>query len=198
MPPPRITFDLSAPGRDPERYAISIDLLARGLYSEPAGEGELPYQAGFAVSAPLRDRVFALAQQLDYFSGDYDFRKHKIADTGRKTLAYSDALRQTRTTYNWSQNKGIQELTRIFHAIANTQQFARKIEHARRYDRLGLDALLKRMEEMARQGDLAELSAIAPLLEQVASDRTAMQLTRQRAQRLLDIAAALNPPSAPR
>jgi hypothetical protein len=44
---------------------------------------------------------------------------------------------------------------------------------------------LKRMEELDKQGVLLEIQAIEPVLKQIASDRSFMNIARQRAQRLL-------------
>ena len=119
-----------------------------------------------------------------------DFKKHRIADTGRKTLIYSGANGSHQTTYNWSENAAIQELTDIFQGISNTQEAAYELDRLRRYDRLGLNQQLERMEEMAKSGWLRELQVIAPLLEKLANDREIMHIARQRAQHLLQLTAS--------
>jgi hypothetical protein len=48
-----------------------------------------------------------------------------------------------------------------------------------------VDSLLKRMEELDKQGSLLEIQAIEPVLKQIATDRSFMNIARQRAQRLL-------------
>ncbi|MGH9650735.1 MAG: hypothetical protein ACRD3I_09725, partial [Terriglobales bacterium] len=58
-----------------------------------------------------------------------------------------------------------------------------------------LNQQLQRMEEMAKGGWLRELQVIAPLLETLANDREIMHIARQRAQRLLQLAAS--PPPSP-
>jgi uncharacterized protein (UPF0147 family) len=42
------------------------------------------------------------------------------------------------------------------------------------------------MEEMAKQNNLQELSAVAPVLEQIATDSSVINPVRARAQRLLE------------
>ena len=42
------------------------------------------------------------------------FKKHAVASTGKKTLTYSDPVRHFSTTYDYSENKAIQEITNIF------------------------------------------------------------------------------------
>jgi hypothetical protein len=189
--------------RDPPQFSLSIDLLGHATYQTtdaPAADGEPPppYHTEFEVSPATREKVFALAQAAEYFKGDFEFRKHKVADTGRKTLAYRDGLRHFSTTYNWSENKQIQQLTDLFESIALTQGYARRLVLLRRFDKLGLDAVLKRMEELHKRNFLGELQAIAPVLRQIAADPGVMKLARDRASRLAEQVAAGPPASAVR
>ena len=135
-----------------------------------------------------RQRIFALARQAGYFNGNFDFSKHKVAQTGIKTLAYEDASRHYQTTYNWSQNPAISELNSIFMAISNTLESGRRLSYLMRFDKLGLEKELKGMEQAAAAGELRELAAIAPTLEQLASDDSYMHIVQERARHLLKLA----------
>jgi iron-sulfur cluster repair protein YtfE (RIC family) len=127
-----------------------------------------------------------LAAQAKYFDGDFDYKKHAIANTGRKTLTYADMVRHFQTTYNWSENPAIDQLTRYFQGVSSTIQHGRKLEFLHHYDKLGLEAYLKGMEEEAQSHYLAELTIIAPVLESIAGDSSVMNIARQRARRLLE------------
>ena len=52
------------------------------------------------------------------------------------------------TSYNWSQNADVQELSRLFMAIANTFDYGRKLAFEYRFDKLGMDARLKELEDI--------------------------------------------------
>jgi len=122
MAPATVSYSVDSQNRDPARFTLTIDLLGRATYTaqdaapadqdakddEPAAVSPPPYRTQFDVSPATRDRIFALAQALDYFHGDFEFRKHAIADTGRKTFRYSDAMRQEQTVLHWSENKQMQ------------------------------------------------------------------------------------------
>lgn len=199
--PPSVTFTQAFPRGTPAYFSLRIDSSGHAVYESRREEGEPdqpvlsePYQVEFQVSEGTAKRIFALAKDLDYFEGDWDFKKHRIADTGRKTLLYSDSAGTHQTTYNWSENRHVQELTDLFQGIANTQEAAYELTRLRRYDRLGLNHQLERMEDMAKSGWLRELQVIAPLLEQLANDREIMNIARQRAQHLLQMAASPAPP----
>ncbi|MGH9669799.1 MAG: hypothetical protein ACRD3A_06790 [Terriglobales bacterium] len=197
---PSVTFSQAFPRVEPAYFSLRIDSAGHAAYESRREEGrpgqpELgePNRIEFEVSRATARRIFELARSLDYFHGDWDFKKHRIADTGRKTLIYSDSARTYQTTYNWSENSAIQELTDIFQGISNTQEAAYELDRLRRYDRLGLNRQLQHMEEMAKGGWLRELQVIAPVLEKLAGDNEIMHIARQRAQRLLQMAASPPP-----
>ena len=197
---PSVTFTQAFPRSEPAYLSLRIDSAGHAFYESRREAGEPdqlelgePYRIQFVISPATTRRIFALAESLRYFQGDWDFKKHRIADTGRKTLLYSDSSRSHQTTYNWSENRAVQELTDIFQGISNTQEAAFELNRLRRYDKLGLNHQLERMEDLVKNGWLRELQVIAPLLEKLANDREIMHIARQRAQRLLQAAAAPAP-----
>lgn len=215
LPPPSaatVGYEVDSTSRDPAKFSLTIDLVGHAVYTaedkpdpnaatDDGTPAPPPYRVEFDVSPPTRERIFALAQQLDYFRGDYEFRKHRIADTGQKTLRYHDPTRDSATVFHWSENKEIQDISDIFESIALTQAMARKIQFLRRFDKLGLDDVLKRMEDLHRQNYLLEIQSIAPTLRLVANDPTVMHVVRERANRLLDqitAAQAAPPPTPPK
>jgi len=108
-----------------------------------------------------------------------------VANTGKKTLTWSDAARKFHTVYNFSENKQLQQLTSIFEGISLTLEHGRKLQFLHRFDKLGLESELSGMEEMFKRHDLYELQLIAPTLRKIANDTAVMHLARQRAGRLL-------------
>lgn len=199
-PAATVVFTLDWPQAKPPHYSITADSTGRATFTavdDPADPAQ-PYTREFTLSDAARQKIFAAAKALDYFRGRFDFTKHEIAFTGRKTVAYSDSARRFQTTYNWSENAQLMDLTHLFQGIENTLDFGRKLEHLRRFDRLGLNAELRAMEEAAKDNFLAEVHAIEPVLRQIADDPNVMDLARQRARRLLMLASDEVGPSSPR
>jgi len=197
---PTVTFSFDWPSIQPHHYSVVVDstgraayesLTAGGVAAQTAAEGSdkpaenEPYNVKFTVSEATRNRIFELAKQLNYFQGDFEFKKHKVAFTGNKTLIYAEWNKRHQTSYNWSENPAIEELTNLFSGIANTEEAGRRLQQLRRFDKLGLNQELERMEDMSQSHSLAELQSIAPLLQELASDPAVMNIARQRAQRLL-------------
>lgn len=143
------------------------------------------YHRNFQITPTLKARIFDLAKLANYFDGDFDFRKHNVAFTGKKTLVYSDGTHSTQTTYNWSENQAVNELTETFSRISQTFEFGQRLAFEFRFQKLELDNELASMEEVAKRGGLAELHVLAPLLQQLSTDKSVMHVARERAARLL-------------
>jgi hypothetical protein len=143
------------------------------------------FQQSFTMSGPNRTKIFSLAKKLNFFQGDLDSHLKRIAQTGNKTLVYQAATVHGSSSYNWSQNTDVQELTRLFTSIANTIDYGRKLAFGYRYDKLGLDAQLKELEGLRARHYAEELNAIEPVLRKIADDPNMMNISRQTAQQLL-------------
>jgi len=186
---PTISFELDWREADPQRYSITVASTGAATYksqphlekNETAGD---PFTMEFTATEETRGRIFELARALNYFQGDFEF-KGNIAKTGTKTLTYKDGNKESHTTINYSGNPQLMQEVSIFQNISNTMELGRRLAYQIRFDKLGVDSLLKRMEEMDKQGTLLEIQAIEPVLKQIATERSFMNIARQRAQRLL-------------
>ena len=188
-PIPTIKYDRVWEPYTPQNVDISVqatgptNYVSRNPLSTPEQKGADPdYILNFTMSERSRDKLFRAAQATNYFHGDFTFKKHAVASTGKKTLTYADRDRHFETNYDYSDNNAIQEITGIFEGISRTVEHGRKLQFLRRFDRLGLEDELKGMEN---ESNLAELQIIAPTLESIANDPAILNIARQRAKRLL-------------
>jgi hypothetical protein len=194
---PTVGFHVLWEAATPQEYDVQVTSMgsARYLSRNPTqppdanGVRDEDYVLEFTMSDANRRKIFALAEQARFFDGQFDYTKHAIANTGQKTLSYADSSRHFQTKYNWSENVAIEALTKIFGGISSTIEHGRKLKFLRRFDKLGLEAELKGMELLAENQDLAEMQIIAPMLESIANDSAILNIARQRARRLLAVAA---------
>ena len=98
---------------------------------------------------------------------------------------YKSAQFQGSSTYNYSQNPDVQQLTQLFLGLATTLDYGRKLAWTYRFDKLGLDQPLRELEELQAAHQVEELSAIEPILRKIADDPNLMHISRQSAQHLL-------------
>ena len=190
---PTVTFDQVWEQATPQEFTITTRADGGSTYLSrnptravaPGEEKEPDYTLDFTLSQRNQNRVFKLAQQANYFNGDFEFKAHAVASTGRKTLTYADESRHFKTTYNHSEVKPIAELTSLFEGISVTVEHGRKLAFSHKYDKLGLEAELKGTEDAEAAHFLDELQIIAPTLQSIADDTSVMNIARQRATRLL-------------
>jgi hypothetical protein len=186
---PSITFDRVWDDFTPQKVTITVSANGNAKYvshspAKPPDEAD-DFQTEFVMSPARCEKLFRYAKEANYFDGDYTFKKHVVASTGKKVLTYADPSRHFNTTYDYSENKAIQEITNIFQGISNTVEYGRKLKFLRRFDKLGLEAELKGMESAVERHNLVEMQLIAPMLESIAGDTTILNIARQRAQKLL-------------
>jgi hypothetical protein len=148
------------------------------------------FKLTFAISPDTRKQIFDLAKKARFFTQDVDSKKKNMAFTGTKVLIYNDGQKENRASYNYTTVTSVQDLTELFENMSTTLEFGRRLEYYHRYQKLALDEELKRMEEMANQNQLHELSAVSEVLEQIAEDNTVINPVRARAQRMLARAGA--------
>lgn len=193
--PATVTFSLDFPGSDPEHYSVSVQSDGRAHYECSAkisaeSEDRETYQSEFNFSDVTRARVFDLAAQAHYFSGKIDSGNHKLANTGAKKLTYKESQREFTADYNFSPQPAVQQLTALFQGVAATLEFGRRLTHNHRYQKLALDEELKQMEDEARRGDLAEMQAVKPILQEIYDDSSVLNVVRARAQRIMAMGPA--------
>ena len=189
--PPVVTFTLDFPGSQPEHYSIRIQADGAARYESSgkiAADSDETDDFGFdfTASADIREKVFELAAKAGYFRKDLDSHHKGLAFTGKKVLAYRDAKRGGESSYNYAAQPAVQELTSLFQNLSATLEYGRRLQYDHRYQKLALDEELKHMEEESRSAPLVELAAIAPILQEIIGDSAVMNVSRARAQRLLE------------
>jgi hypothetical protein len=188
-----VTFTVDFPNSQPEHSAIRVQSDGGGHYESSghlsADSDETDsFALAFTVAANTRQKIFELAAKSGYFQKDIDSHHKGLAFTGKKTLGYKDAQRSGESTYNFSSNAAVQELTSLMQGLGATLEFGHRLDYDRRYQKLALDDELKRMEEISQSHQLIEITAIQPILDQIIADPSVINVSRARAQRLLQAA----------
>jgi len=189
--PAVVTFTLDFPASQPEHYSIRVPSDGAARYQSsgrlsPDSDDTDSFDFDFTVPAGTRQKIFELAAKAGYFQKDVDSHRKHLAFTGMKTLGYKDARRSGESTYNYSATPAVQELTSLMQSLSATLEFGHRLQYDRHYQKLALDEELKRMEELASANQLGEVTAIQPILNQIIADPSVINVTRARAQRLLE------------
>ena len=186
-----VTFTLDFPASQPEHYSIRVQSDGSARYQSSGrlsadSDDTDSFDLDFTVVAETWQKIFELAAKAGYFQKDVDSHHKGLAFTGKKTLGYKDTRRSGESTYNYSAYPAVQDLTTLMQSLSATLEFGHRLQYDHHYQKLALDEELKRMEEMARTKQLVEVAAIQPILNQIIADPSVINVTRARAQRLLE------------
>lgn len=182
-------------GRPWVRYSITVDDAGKARFEGVGNAIESGDDDKFSQEFTMTDanqrKIFQLAKSLDYFQRNFEAKQKNIAKTGQKTLEFHGRASggaqpiDSSSTYNYSPNSEVQELTRLFQAMATTLDYGRKLVFKYRFDKLGMDAELTSLQEMQAGHYVEELQAIEPILRKIADDPNMMNINRMIARRLL-------------
>jgi hypothetical protein len=145
-----------------------------------------PGAAKFQVSAALRAKMFALAQQLNRFQGqDLDVHR-KIANLGEKSFRWEQGSEAHEVKFNYTLNSSASQLLQIFEGLARQQELLMLLERRMKYDRLGINDALLQFETELNRKLLPEPERALPTLDQIAGDARFVEIGRQRARNLAE------------
>jgi hypothetical protein len=189
-PAPTVIFKLSwDKGLPWSAYAFTVNESGATHFKgtgNPIESGDNDnFEQDFAMSEANLQQIFQLAKAADYFQGQFETKTKNVAKTGIKTLEFHGPSLDTSANYNFSPNPNIQQLTKLFQAIATTIDYGRKLSYQYRFDKLGMDTRLKELVDLHANGMAEELQAIEPILRKIADDDSVMHMARIEARQLL-------------
>jgi hypothetical protein len=144
-----------------------------------------PSPEPFPVSPALTVKIFALAADLHDFNGvELDVRR-RVANLGEKTFFYEKDGVTNKVSFNFTNNDSANKLLSIFEGLSLEDQYADDLRRSMRYDPLGLNDVLIRLERDLGANMLPDPEALAPLLKQIATNSKYLDIARRRAQAVL-------------
>jgi hypothetical protein len=190
-----VTFEQRWPEGDPQWFELTVTPDGSASYrsiahqaSKPSADDPAPESVTFTLSAPSLQQLFAVGPHLPALRASLD--KQKVAFTGNKTLSYRDQSgNSTQITYNSSSAPDLAALTSLLQSISRTVELSLALRSQSRFDKLSIDATLRYAENLAASRSLAEPHILRPVLERIAEDPAILNIARQRARRLLQIAS---------
>jgi hypothetical protein len=175
----------------PEFVEIKLDETGAGTYDIRQLTDEASPET-LQVGAPLARRIFDLAEKLHNFDGVSLESRHRIANLGEKTFRYDRGTESHAVTFNYTVDDSADQLVDAFEGIARQLSDASDLQHALRFDRLGVNDALLQIEKDFDAKLLPEPERLLPLLGQVSADDHVIDMARRRA---TDLAARIQPPA---
>jgi hypothetical protein len=182
-----LSFSKSFPGSTPAWMEIRIDKTGAGQYKEdPKDEDPLKFQLTGAESS----QMFSLADKLDRFSRPVESAL-KVANMGMKTFRYevdggSGTVKSGEVKFNYSEDPDARALADWFERIAETERSLIELETSVKFDKLGVQQAILRIEVLRDQKRLVAPDQFLPLLDRVVKNESFLHMARDRASGLAD------------
>jgi hypothetical protein len=184
-PLPRFTWKKDNSRGNMESYGIELSENGRGhVQFKKRNEESLTLEIALKPSAI--ETLVILFTRADFLNESKDFiSQRKVADMGTKTVRYETASRKREVVYNYSEDKGLQEISNFFENLCLQERALFEMDLALKYDRLGIP---KKLDELDR--NLAAKRIVAPerfteVLEKIYQDQSLMNLARKEAKKIL-------------
>ncbi|MEZ5351505.1 MAG: hypothetical protein R2762_02625 [Bryobacteraceae bacterium] len=179
---PRIVFMKSFPGSVPAWVEIALERDGKAVYKEaPDDPQPLPFQ----IRKDEVDQVFALADKMEHFKRPLESGL-PVAKMGEKTFRWEDGAAKQEVKYNYSQDLDAQALQQWFEKMTETEQHFIAVERAVKFDKLGTNKALLRMQAAMERDRLVGLEQFLPLLERVTKNASYLHMDQERAATLID------------
>jgi hypothetical protein len=179
---PRVIYRKSFPGSNPSYIEIAIEKNGAGVYKEdPKDDDPLTFE----LSESDAGQIWALTDKLGNFGRKLESGL-RVANMGTKTFRYEGPDGEKEVKFNYSEDPDAKTLNDIFEQIAETERAYIQLERAVRFDKLGTQDALLRIEALRDQKRLLPQTQFLPLLDRVASNESFIHMARERAANLAD------------
>jgi len=173
----KIFFSREFPGSVPEYFEVLVDSNGRVKYREFKDEDPVEFQ----ISAQMRDKIFGLAAELNYFQAPIE-SKRKVAFTGEKTFRYVSADGEAfETSFNYTRSEAANALVEWFQKVSETERHLLELARTARFDRLGVNDALLQFQISYDNGRIIAPEQFLPILKQIAHEKRYLQIARSRA-----------------
>lgn len=185
---PVLSFTKSFPGSIPAYVEVNIRQDGASEYKEdPRDDNPIK----LTLSAEETETMFAMAEKMGYFAKPLESGL-KVAKMGEKTFRWVNGAEKKETTFNYSEDPDAKLLLDKFENIAETERVLIDLERAVRFDKLGVQSALLRLETVREGKRLMAPRQFLPMLDRVAKNESFLHMARARAAGLAESIRAEN------
>jgi len=182
---PVLTFRKVFKSSYPEFSEIKVREDGSGSYDIRQLD-ETPSPQPMQIGQTLARKIFELAGELHDFQGvDLDVHR-RIANLGQKTFRYQNGSENFQVTFNYTLNSPANQLLAIFDGLQRQELDLSAMRRAMRYDHLGIDDVMRRVQRDLKNKLLPEPEALLDTLDQIATNTDLIDIARQRARSLAE------------
>ncbi len=179
---PRVIFTKEFPNSKPEYFSVVVRENGAVLY-RTAPDDDAPLE--LRLSPEQTKEIFSLAEKLNWFQDGNLESGRKVANMGKKTLAYQNSTESNEAVFNHTEVPEALALAALFERISQTEQHFLRLEYLVRFDRLGVVKELLHLEANLNHGRLLGTGHLIPLLEKIRKNRALVRVAQARAAQII-------------
>lgn len=179
---PRIVYTKDFPGSVPAWVGITVEHSGETVYKEEVND---PYPIKFKLRGDETAELFRLAGKLDKFTRPLESNL-KVAKMGIKTFRFEDGSNANEQKFNYSLDEDAKSLADWFEKIIESEQHMIRLERTVKYDRLGVNDALLRLQVTLERKRLTGAEQFLPLLDRVIKNDSYLHMARERASQIAD------------
>jgi hypothetical protein len=173
----QIVYTKVFPGSVPAYVKITLTKAGAATYQEAADEEE---PDKFQLDGPSAGAIFDLAAKLDHFKGKLESGL-KVAKTGEKTFRWEEGAAASQASFNYTTDESARELQTWFEHITETQRILADLQRTYRYDRLGVNEILLRLDAAWLAKRVIAPDQFLSILERITKNESLLNMARDRA-----------------
>jgi hypothetical protein len=185
---PQVVFTKSFPGSTPAYVHITVDRTGATTYKETPDDDSETFQ----IEPASAEAIFDLAEKLGHFKTPIESGL-KVAKMGDKTFRWENGAESSEAKYNYSLDENAKLLQDWFERISESERYIITLRRAIRYDKLGVNDAVVRIDSMWTQKRFVGTAQLLPLLDRVASTETLLHMARERSAELAQAIRKANP-----
>jgi hypothetical protein len=178
---PRVSYTKVFPGSEPAYMAASVAKDGAATYREARDEEP----EAFKLETDAVQAIFDLADKLDHFKRPLESGL-KVAKTGDKTFRWENGAESSEAKFNYSLDENAKVLQDWFERISESERALMVLRRAIRFDKLGVNDAVLRVDAAFSQKRLVGREQFVPLLDRIAKNESFVNLARDRAARLAE------------
>ena len=183
---PRVSYTKSFPGSDPAYMGITVAKDGATTYREDAKDDD---PETFKLEPDMVQAIFDLADKLGHFKRPLESGL-KVAKTGDKTFRWENGGDASEVKFNYSLDENARLLQDWFERISDSERAMMNLSRAIRFDKLGVNDAVLRVDTAWAQKRLVGREQFLPLLDRIAKNESFVNIARERAARLADMLRA--------
>jgi len=172
---PQVVFTKSFPGSTPAYVHITVDRTGATTYKETPDDDPETFQ----IEPASAEAIFDLAEKLGHFKAPIESGL-KVAKMGDKTFRWENGAESSEAKYNYSVDENAKLLQDWFERISESERYIITLRRAIRFDKLGVNDAVIRIDNMWTQKRFVGTAQLLPLLDRVAANDALLHMARER------------------